>query len=265
MKFQKIISIICILLVTIILFTACSATTEEPLLTDGGQTEETTTEKQTSDDNDTNKDGNENINKGECSGEHDYEEKSRVEAMALKDGEITYVCSICQDEKKEIIPATKTVKILSLGNSFTDDSISHLWQICKDGGVENVIVANLFKGNCTLDTHWSNLSNNKAAYTYKKNANGSFVNTAETKAIDALKDEEWDFIIIHQASGSSGIANTFTKLDNIIDYINKNKTNPDAKIIWHMTWAYQSDSTHSEFSKYDKNQLKELLPKYRRA
>ena len=111
MKFQKIISIICILLVTIILFTACSATTEEPLLTDGGQTEETTdsqnTEKQTSDDNDTNKDSNENINKGECSGEHYYEEKSRVEAMALKDGEITYVCSVCQDEKKEIIPAIK--------------------------------------------------------------------------------------------------------------------------------------------------------------
>ena len=33
-----------------------------------------------------------------------------------------------------------------------------------------------------------------------------------------------------------------------------NSLNPDAKILWHMTWAYQSGSTHSGFANYGKSQ-----------
>ena len=44
-------------------------------------------------------------------------------------------------------------------------------------------------------------------------------------------------------------------LSNLIEYINTNKTNPNAKILWHMTWAYQQDSTHSAFPNYNSDQL----------
>jgi len=187
---------------------------------------------------------------------HNYVEVSRTDALALKDGEIKYQCSLCKNEKTENIPATKSLKILALGNSFTDDSTWHLWNICKDAGVENVIVANLYVGNCNLNQHWNYIAGSKNPYEYRKTTSGIRVNKTNYSFIDALKDEDWDFIVLHQTSGSAGQANTFYKLDAIIEFINSKKTNPDAKIIWHMPWAYQSDSTHVEFPKYDKDQMK---------
>ncbi len=261
MKNRKWIAFICLLLVGVIFATACKEVPEGTTSTTG------TTQGTTAGKSDTNsnegQNGNQNNNdnsienneKAECN-EHDYKEVSRVDAMALKDGDIKYECSKCQDNKTEKIPATKSVKILALGNSFTDDSTEHLWNICKDGGAETVIVGNLYVGNCTLDKHWTYISGNQAKYIFRKNVNGTIVNTKEYKIIDALKEEDWDYIVLHQTSGSAGFANTFTKLDNIINFLNQNKTNPNAKIVWHMPWAYQSDSTHAEFAKYDSNQLK---------
>ena len=34
------------------------------------------------------------------------------------------------------------------------------------------------------------------------------------------------------------------------------ETCPDAKILWHMTWAYQADSTHGGFANYNNDQMK---------
>ena len=189
-------------------------------------------------------------------GAHDYVVVSKVDALALRDGEASYECSVCKDSYVEHLPATKSLKVLALGNSFTDDSTWHLWDICKDAGVEDLIVANLYVGNCTLNQHWENISTGKAVYTYRKTVSGTRIDTENYKFLDALEDEEWDFIVLHQTSGSAGLASNFVNLNSIIRIIESKKTNPDAKIIWHMPWAYQSDSTHAEFSKYDKDQMK---------
>lgn len=54
--------------------------------------------------------------------DHEYVEESRIDALALKEGEIKYGCTKCKSEYTESIPATKSLKILALGNSFTDNS-----------------------------------------------------------------------------------------------------------------------------------------------
>ncbi len=187
---------------------------------------------------------------------HSYEEISRVDAQALRDGIVTFACLHCGDSYTETIPATKSLKILALGNSFTVDGTQHLWNICKDGGVETVIVGNLYIGDCTLDTHWSNIEGSAASYTYYKNTSGTWSTTKNYRVIDALRQEDWDYIVLHQTAGSAGFAENFSHLDDIIGFMNENKTNPDAKIVWHMPWAYQSDSTHKEFPKYDSDQMK---------
>lgn len=33
---------------------------------------------------------------------------------------------------------------------------------------------------------------------------------------------------------------SYTNLANIVNFVNENKTNVNAKIYWHMTWAYQN-------------------------
>ena len=146
------------------------------------------------------------------------------------------------------------LKILAIGNSFSEDATTYLWDILNDGGVD-AIVANLHIGGCALDRHWDNISNDKAEYTYSKNTIGTWVKTSNYTILNAIMDEEWDIITIQQVSGDSGMSNTYTNLSNILDWIETHKRNPDAKVLWHMTWAYQSDSTHGSFSKYSSDQM----------
>ncbi|MBQ9132487.1 MAG: DUF4886 domain-containing protein [Clostridia bacterium] len=148
----------------------------------------------------------------------------------------------------------QTLKILAIGNSFSVDAMEYLYQIAKDAGVKTVILGNLRVSGCTVDMHMNYAENNTAAYTYLKNTTGSWVSTDGYKFIDGLKDEEWDYITFQQASQLSGMQNSFNNLNKLVKFINNNKTNPDAQFLWHMTWAYQQNSTHSGFSNYGNSQ-----------
>jgi hypothetical protein len=100
----------------------------------------------------------------------------------------------------------------------------------------------------------SNIESGENAYTYRKSTKGFFVNQPTGTIDAALADEEWDVITIQQVSQNSGNPNTFTKLAPIVSYI-KEKC-PNAKIVWHMTWAYQQDTTHFGFANYQCEQKK---------
>ncbi|MCQ2770790.1 MAG: DUF4886 domain-containing protein, partial [Clostridia bacterium] len=77
----------------------------------------------------------------------------------------------------------------------------------------------------------------------------------KTNAKAVLTSMDWDIITIQQASGYSGLSGTYN--DDINTIINVVKTYcPNAKIYWHMTWAYQSNSGHADFAKYDKDRTK---------
>lgn len=152
-----------------------------------------------------------------------------------------------EDEKSHL-------KILAIGNSFSRDGMEYLWDICKASGYEKVTLGNLYIGGCTLNKHWTNISQAKEAYTYYKNTRGIWNQMDQVSVRYAMEDEAWDIITVQQESGSSGQPDTYGDLDNILKWIEKNKTNSEAKIYWHMTWAYAQDSTHKSFPKYNSNQ-----------
>lgn len=150
---------------------------------------------------------------------------------------------------------SRKLKVLAIGNSFSEDSTSWLYQIAEAANAESVVIGNLYIGGCSLETHRNNAMNNSAAYEYQKNSDGTWVKTSNTTMEFGITDEDWDVISIQQVSGLSGISSTYNgDIDYLIDYINSKKTNAAAKIAWHMTWAYQSNSTHSDFAKYDNSQ-----------
>ena len=158
------------------------------------------------------------------------------------------------EEKKPMTGAStdNTLKILAIGNSFSDDTMQYVYQIAKSSGVENIKLGNLYIGGCSLDLHSTNASYDKAAYDYRTNYNGTWNNTPNTKMSDALLSENWDYVTLQQASGSSGIVDTYATLEYMIDYVKS--LAPDAEIFWNMTWAYQQNSTHGEFPKYNSDQ-----------
>lgn len=150
----------------------------------------------------------------------------------------------------------RTLKVLAIGNSFSEDAMRHLYQIAADCGATEIVLGNLYIGGCELATHWANARDNKAAYDYQKNTGGSWSGRSNTTMEYGLTDEAWDVITLQQVSGKSGLADTYNSdIDNLVSYINSKKTNPQAKLGWHMTWAYQSNSNHSDFSRYGNNQM----------
>ena len=185
---------------------------------------------------------------------HSYTEEITAKALALKDGSKTLTCSACGDTKTEAIPATKTLKVLAIGNSFSQDATEYLWDIAKDGGVEKIIIGNLYIGGCALDKHYSNIRANSGAYTYYKNTSGKWTSTANVSVQKALADEEWDIVTVQQASGSSGVETSYSPLAKILEFLAENE--PNADVYWHLTWAYQQNSTHSSFPTYGSDQTK---------
>ncbi len=149
----------------------------------------------------------------------------------------------------------KSLKVLAIGNSFSDDATAHLYQLAEDCGATEIVIGKLSIGGCSLQRHWNNAKNNLSDYGYYKNTNGKWVSQGKRPLLYGLKDEEWDFITLQQVSGLSGIASTYNSdLDNLVAYIEENK-NANAKLVWHQTWAYQSTSTHSDFGRYNNDQL----------
>lgn len=150
-----------------------------------------------------------------------------------------------------------TLKILAIGNSFSEDAMEYLYNIATHSGFakDKVVLGNLFIGGGTLQQHYENSQNGTAYNLQKRDGSNSIVTFSRTLQ-NAVKDEDWDIITLQQASGSSGMADTYEPyLSALIEIIEENATNADMKLGWHMTWAYQQDVTHDEFYKYDNDQM----------
>ena len=156
-------------------------------------------------------------------------------------------------EEIKVAEPPKSIKILAIGNSFSTDSMEYLYNILKAGGVEDIVLGNLYYGGCSLDQHYQFAKNDSASYTYYKHTGRGWVKTADYKMSQSLVDEKWDYVSLQQTSKTCGLTNSYGKLDEMIAIV-KEKC-PDAKLIWNMTWAYQQDSTHSSFPNYQNDQM----------
>jgi len=168
----------------------------------------------------------------------------------------TEASSTIEKPMEEPTSIPKSIKILAIGNSFSTDATEHLWNMFHDAGIEEVVIGNLYIGGCSLDTHWTNMSNNFDAYTFYYNDSGKWETQSKKSVLYALQLEEWDYITVQQVSQDSGNPNSLGNLQNVLNYVNTNKTNEKAEIYWHMTWAYQTTSHHSNFPDYNNSQMK---------
>ena len=150
-----------------------------------------------------------------------------------------------------------TIRVLAIGNSFSDDAIEHyLYDLGREDGV-TFIIGNLYIGGCSLERHWNNAANDKAEYSYRKiDEKGKKTTTNEVSLQRGITDEKWDYISFQQNSGNSGQFETyFPYLTDLTAYVKKMNTNPNAIFLFHQTWAYATSSTHPEFPKYNSDQM----------
>ena len=142
-----------------------------------------------------------------------------------------------------------TLKILAIGNSFSEDATRYLHQLANAAGVQTKIV-NLFIGGCPLERHWKNIENDEKAYAYQLNG----IATERRVSIDeVLMEEDWDVITTQQASPDSGWMNSYEPFLGLMVAHLKEKA-PNAKLYMQETWAYEIDSAHGSFMRYNRNQ-----------
>ena len=129
------------------------------------------------------------------------------------------------------------MKILTIGNSFSEDATRYLHGIARSQG-ENFEVVNACIGGCSLERHYNNMVGNIKDYMLYYN--GTFTGFNITLD-EALKSREWDVITLQQVSHLSFDKDTYYPyITELVKYIRK--LQPGAKLYLHQTWAYEKDS-----------------------
>lgn len=151
-----------------------------------------------------------------------------------------------------------TLRILAVGNSFSDDGTEYLPGLLEAAGIHNVILARLYIGGCSLQRHCEEYEKGLKQYTYYKSTGNKWeIVSRSASLVDGLKDEPWDIITMQEASGYSGTYSNYAEwAPKLFEIIRRESANPRASIVWHETWAYASNSVHGMFKVYDKDQTK---------
>ncbi len=126
------------------------------------------------------------------------------------------------------------MKILSIGNSFSQDAQHYLHALAKHNGV-NLRTINLYIGGCSLQRHYWNMLDDRADYSYEFNSETTGL---KVSIREALTSDLWDYVTVQQASPVSPKSPSyFPYIEALADYIRKYQ--PKTKILVHQTWAYE--------------------------
>ena len=151
----------------------------------------------------------------------------------------------------------ETLRILAVGNSFSNDATTWLPDLLEGAGIHNVILARLYIGGCSLERHCREYDKMDHNYKYYKSTENSWVTVSNNATIlDGIEDEPWDIITIQQSSPLCGVPDSYDPwTERLTGIIRKHCSNPDVRIVWHQTWAYARSSTHRAFPTYGNNQM----------
>ncbi len=140
-------------------------------------------------------------------------------------------------------------RILAIGNSFSQDAMAYLSQLAASGGVEAEAV-NLYIGGCSLKTHWENWQSGAAAYELERNgaSQGRMVSVREM-----LDEGGWYVVTLQQASHDSGQPESYYPYIRLLAAEVRARA-PQARLWVHQTWAYEVDSSHPAFERYQHSQ-----------
>lgn len=131
----------------------------------------------------------------------------------------------------------KTIKVLAIGNSFSNDAMRYLHKIAKKNGTDMKTV-NLYIGGCPLSTHYVNMNNDAASYDFEYNGDRTGIKVSIKQA---LQSDVWDIVTVQQVSSESVDYETYQPyLNKLVSYIKYHA--PKAEIMVHQTWAYEDGS-----------------------
>jgi hypothetical protein len=137
------------------------------------------------------------------------------------------------------------LKILGIGNSYTQDSMWMLYNIYKAENPDKKIVLGIaYYGGCSLAQHVSFLRANSTEYSYYKlnddisAGTGTWKSTKDQTLKAIVENENWDIVTMQQASTYSGIPDTYNADIQTIQSFVCDTLGYTPTFAWNMTWAY---------------------------
>jgi len=130
----------------------------------------------------------------------------------------------------------KTVRVLTVGNSFSQNATHYLGEIAKAAG-DTLILHGDNVGGSSMELHWGKVQSFEKDPSDK---NGLYSGGKSLR--DDLKGAHWDFVTIQQASLKSHDVATYRPFaKQLADYIHQHA--PDATLLLHETWEYRADDS----------------------
>lgn len=128
------------------------------------------------------------------------------------------------------------LKILSIGNSFSQNAQRYLKGVADAQGIE-IRNVNLYIGGCSFERHVECIENDLSDYLLEEygTSEGKYITVKE-----ALLMDEWDIITLQEVSTRSYDVTKFEPyMSRLYAYVKERC--PKAKIALHMTWGYGSE------------------------
>ena len=126
----------------------------------------------------------------------------------------------------------KTIRLLTVGNSFSANAMEYLDELVEAGG-HRLVLKQATIGGATMQRHLDHLA------AHAKDPKSGLYSGGKSLD-DLLGAEPWDYITMQQASiNSHDVANYRPSARQLHDYLRKRA--PNAEIVFHETWAYRAD------------------------
>lgn len=134
----------------------------------------------------------------------------------------------------------KTVHVLLIGNSFSQNATRYLPQIAEEANIK-LVLGRAEMGGCSLGRHWDSVAVNN-----QDSTRGLAYNKKSLRQL--LSSQKWDIVTLQQFSQLSADRATYQPYASRLDSLIK-QYQPRAKIMIHQTWAYRADA--KSFGKTD--------------
>lgn len=129
--------------------------------------------------------------------------------------------------------AKKTLRVLMIGNSFSQNASRYLPQMAEEANID-LVLGRAEMGGCSLKRHWDSVLVNNIDTNKGKAYKGKSLK-------QLLSSQKWDIVTMQQYSLLSGDASTYQPYaKNIYDLVKSYQ--PNAQIFVHQTWAYRADA-----------------------
>ena len=144
------------------------------------------------------------------------------------------------------------IRILSIGNSFAVDTMTHLANVARSAGIEDIRLGNLYVGGCSIKRHYAHAEADAPVYKYYTNDGSGWESTPDASIRQAIESEAWDWISIQHGSGDGSFytkPESYEKLPALVSYVKA--LAPQARIAFNMTWVWEPTHNHHEMIAYN--------------